>query len=348
LLGLLIPIAASSDQKTTYVSSVRILVAGATSSKSDATSAADEVAAIATTQQQVASALYYARAHRDPSTFVNNVSTEAVGTSGIVNLDVEDTDPIVAAAVAHSLAASVVDVINKAGIASYPLPYVIQDASPSSARAIPPRKIQDLVLGLLFGLVVGIAAAALLEALHPTVIGKDALAAASGAPVLGTLPGARAPDWQDLSALGWRLWVQASRNGLSTMRLTSVGPSFDLRALAAALDTTPEPSSDLAPRSGAPKPARSGLQVRVLDPTDVRSFNANEKVGLVIIAPTVIKRADIESARDVLALTRWPALGVISYQRRRSPRSFDRLLGKVKAMRPWPNMSSDVSWPPST
>jgi capsular polysaccharide biosynthesis protein len=348
LLGLLIPIVASSDQRTSYVSSVRILVTAASSSKSDASSAADEVAAIATTQPQVASALFYAHADRDPSTFVHNVSAEAVGSSGIVNLDVEDTDPIVAAAVANSLAAAVVDVMNKAGIAENPLPYVIEGATPSSARAVPPTRIQDLVLGVLFGLVVGIVAAAVLEALRPTVVGNDALAAASGAPVLGTLPGMGESEWRDLSSLGWRLWVQASRNGLSTMYLTSVGESLDLEALAAALEAAPESPQDPETRSGATRSAQPALRIRALDPTDVRSFNAGKKAGLVIVAPTVVKRAALEPVRDVLALTGWPALGMITYQGRRSPRSFERLVGKDRAIRPWPNMSSDVSWPPST
>ncbi|MDP9330334.1 MAG: hypothetical protein M3P11_06845 [Actinomycetota bacterium] len=347
-MGLLIPIVAASDQTTSYVSSVRILVSAASSSKSDASSAADEVAAIATTQPQVASALVYAHADRVPSEFVHNVSTEAVGSSGIVNLNVEDTDPIVAAAVANSLAAAVVDVMNNAGIAESPLPYVIEGATPSSARAVPPTRIQDLVLGVLFGLVVGIVAAAVLEALHPTVVGNDGLAAASGAPVLGTLPGMRESEWRDLSSLGWRLWVQASRNRLSTIYLTSVGESLDLDALAAALKPAPESPQDRAARSGATKSAQPALRVRALDPTDVRSFNAGEKAGLVIVAPSVVKRADLDPVRDMLALTGWPALGMITYQGSRSPRSFGWLVGKARASRPWHNVSSDVSWPPST
>src|SRR5712691_5559154 len=132
LLGLLIPIVASKGQKTTYVSSVRILVTGTSSSKSSASSAADEVTAIATTQTEVASALFYAHANRDSSTFVHHVSATAVGSSGIVNLSVEDTDRNVATNVANSLASSVVEVLNRAGIVSNPLPYVIESATPSN------------------------------------------------------------------------------------------------------------------------------------------------------------------------------------------------------------------------
>jgi capsular polysaccharide biosynthesis protein len=339
---MLVPYLLSRQQQPTYEATMRILV----SSGTDAVTA-DTVAAIATSRTTLAGALNDVSADRNPSTFAASVSVRSVGTSGTVDLSVTDEDPVVAAATANALTTRVIQVLRASGLAKFPLPSVIESASPGTAVAVSHTRVQDIAFGGLLGLVIGIVAAALLEALSPTVIGRKAIAAEIRAPVLGVLPNMKGkPTSRELPWLRWQLEAQATRSDVTTVELTSAGPSLDLMPLSLALhEAAVTPRSQRAKSRAAAgaggarvnggsasdgaealisRPA-PGLQIRVLDRTDELSFHSNGSAGVVVVTPTVVKRADMDSAKELLGLTGWPAVGVIVYRRSRIVRSLDRV-----------------------
>jgi capsular polysaccharide biosynthesis protein len=220
------------------------------------------------------------------------------------------------------------------------LPSVLNTASAETARIVPSSRLQDVVFGALLGLIVGIALAALAEALNPTLVGREAIAAEVRAPVLGVLPDPSGASEQELSWLAWQLATQARRTGVTTLELTTVGRDVDLEPLFAALnqavaepDGAPlqphsrqrtkaavggssaallDPAVDPVTVARGPSPS---LKVRVLDRTHVAPVNENGSTGLVIVTPTVVKRADMEPATDLVSVTGWPLVGVIAYRR---------------------------------
>ena len=323
-LGLLVPWAVLHGDQPTYVASTRLLVSATTDGTA---SVADTVAAIATSPSQLASALVDLGIDEEPDAFVQVVSVRSLGDSGIVELSVTDEDPVLAASLANALGAEVGQVMRETRQAIYPLPRILDSASSSSAEAIPPMRIQDLALGALFGLILGIAAASLIEALNPTLVGKEAIAAQLGAPVLGVLPLAPKDGSRDLPWVRWRLGAQAAMSGVATVQLTAAGPSVDLFRISAALVT----NGAMPPRrftAGAVGEA-SHLNIGILDPF---SIFPEGSAGLVVVTPRAIKRTDIESAKDVLRITGWPAVGAIVYTGGRGTRAFGRLAGVAEAV----------------
>jgi capsular polysaccharide biosynthesis protein len=368
-IGVLVPFMLSRQQQPTYEASMRLLV-----SPADGTAVtADTVAAIATSRTQLAAALRDVGVQRDPETFAGSVSVRSVGASGMVDLSVTDEDPVVASAVANSLTTHVVQVLRSSGLAQSPLPSVVGSASPATTTAVAPSRVQDIVFGGLLGLVLGIVIAALLEAFNPTVIGKRAIADELQAPVLGVLPNLDGkPTSRELPWVRWQLGAQAMRSGVGTVELTTAGPSLDLAPLSIALHraavrprkarsklrTGPggngangtavngtatngsgDGGNDLRSSRPAPK-----LQIRVLDRTDKHSFHSNGAAGIVVVTPTVVKRTDMESAKELLGTTGWPAVGVIAYRRSRIARSLDRMSAKAEAPRRRSRLRRHLPW----
>jgi capsular polysaccharide biosynthesis protein len=357
VIGLLVPFALSQQKAPKYQASMRMLVSGGAS---DAPVTADTVAAIATSPTLLAEAFADVGADRDPRSFTDDVSVRSVGGSGAIDLAITDRDPVVASAVANSLTVIIVRVMRESNLVKYPLPDVIHDAGPSTTTEVAPTRVQDIVFGGLLGLVLGLVAAALLEAYNPTVIGKQAIAAELRAPVLAVLPNVKAtPSMRDLPWLRWQLGAQATRSGVGTVELTTAGPPLDLEPLSLALlDATPPANGSAAGRTRSRRRKANGstvtiepttnghteehvangtsgpaLKIRVLDRTDQLSFHANGSAGIVVVVPTVVKRTDMDSAKDLLSLTGWPAVGVIAYRRGPLASSLRRLSAKSKPAR---------------
>jgi capsular polysaccharide biosynthesis protein len=295
-----------------------------TTDQTGAASTADTVAAIATTRSQLMLALSAVGVDRDLGELVDDVSVRALGTSGVVEVSVIDEDRGVAASLANTLTMNVSLAMRSARLARFPLPRLIDSASFSTAKAIPPVQPQDLALGGLLGLILGIAAAAFVEALNPTVVGKEAIAAELGAPVLGVLPLTPNDDSHELPWVRWQLGARAGRTGVATIQLTTAGRSVDLLPLSAALVTngaTPHPRP--ASRSVAKQP--SNLKIGILDRTDTVSIFPDESAGLVVVTARTVKRTAIESAKDLVRITGWPAVGAIVYRRRRVTQGIRKL-----------------------
>jgi hypothetical protein len=189
-------------------------------------------------------------------------------------------------------------------LAAFPLPKIIQYASGSAAAPVPRRMTQMVILGALAGLILGLLLTALIEALSPTIVGREAIGDELGAPVLEVLPrppGVGRPS--NLSWLRWQLGARAKASRVKSIELTSAGARVDLLTLAEGLDPEPE--------NGATLP---GLTVRPLDPGSFSELAPNRSPGLVIVIPRVVKGREAKQAKDLAEVTGWPLVGVIAYE----------------------------------
>lgn len=206
------------------------------------------------------------------------------------------------------------------GLALAPQPAVV-DAAAVPDGPEPSGLVARLAVGGLLGLALGVGIAALLESVNPTILNPEALSRLLGAPVLGNLP--RPPQNDTHLRDLWLpqfLTLAASGAGVRSARLVSLGPRVDLERLAGWLrDEVGSYEDDdlLDPPSPFPE-----ISLPDLEPPAHRSgFTLHEEeagpaAGLVVVSPRVIRRSDLAELRHQLAITRWPLLGIVSYQRR--------------------------------
>ncbi|MFI5282288.1 MAG: hypothetical protein ACHQ0J_04070 [Candidatus Dormibacterales bacterium] len=92
-------------QGPTYTASTRVVLdAPAPTSGTEATAVADAAKAIVTSPTHIQAALNSSGVVRDPLKLVPNITVVPVGTSGVLQLSVQDSDPVVAANIANALA----------------------------------------------------------------------------------------------------------------------------------------------------------------------------------------------------------------------------------------------------
>jgi len=203
--------------------------------------------------------------------------------------------------------------------ASVPSPSLIERAAvPTAAEAS--RMVPDLVLGALLGLVLGVGIAAIRETLRPTVAGDRAIARLLGVPSVGTLSGPPSiADDASLRAVGARLRLAAEAAGIRKLALTSVDGPTDLDAFAKRLSAVidgDEQGSYMASRD-------TGISWEVFS-TEGEGLRALREspsaVGLVLVAPSVFKRRDLDSVMDLRLMTGWQLFGCVMYRRPRWPR----------------------------
>jgi capsular polysaccharide biosynthesis protein len=116
-------------------------------------------------------------------------------------------------------------------------------ASIISSASTPKRseasgRLQELALGALLGLVVGVGLAALVETVRPTLLGSRRVAQAVGVAQLGTLarpPSGATPDAADVQEVGTRIRLAALAADLEAVELLAA-PPVDLRHLSACLE----------------------------------------------------------------------------------------------------------------
>ena len=382
MLGLGASLGASVNEVRTFTATSRItLDTAAPKSSAEAIANSDTARAIATTHTQIKAALDAAQARRDVAKFARgNVLVRALGSSSVVEIAVTDHNPEVAAKVAGTLAANVVELrlqtsrgdanelarrldrrisdINRKLVqidrqfsqvspqvanallaqrddlsrqldtielqrldisrefAVSPKPAVVESAEVPS-KMDPSRLPLNLALGGLVGLVVGVGAAAVLETLRPTIVGPRALARAAGAPMLGVLD--RPPDAResrDIAIVATQLQLAAANAEVDTVALITAGRSFDLQAFSDSLHR----ALAAAFLKGAREPRRLLIESFNLA---VKDGDYRSGVGLVLVAPTVLPKSELDVVGDVLSITGWPLLGVLAYRRtppRRSKR----------------------------
>lgn len=187
-----------------------------------------------------------------------------------------------------------------------PKPMVVEEAEVPGS--MDPSKLPlNVALGGLLGLVVGVGAAAVLETLRPTLVGPRALAQAAGAPILGVLPKTPdAPQLRDVAIVASRLQLAAASAEVDTVALITAGRPFDLPRFVDSLHRT---MAD-AFLKGARQPRRlliESFSLAILD------GDYQPGIALVLVAPAVLPKSELDVVGDVLSMTGWPLLGVIAY-----------------------------------
>ena len=166
----------------------------------------------------------------------------------------------------------------------------------------PSGRTADLLVAGLLGLVLGVAIAAVLEASRPTIVGRDALAAALGAPILGQIPNPFPPrsHVRDVR-VAVPLALAAATARVHVVHLTSTDSAIDLLPLAEHLeDGAPDLTVDTV-GTALPSRSRSGSRTRP------------DREGLVVVAPEVQPRKALSDVEQLLAVSQWPLVGILIY-----------------------------------
>ena len=199
-------------------------------------------------------------------------------------------------------------------------------------RADPSRRGADIALGALLGLLGGLGLAALIETLRPMVDG-DSVARELEVPLLGRLPTLPSDTEQDQAAtehLAARVSLAAWGADVRTIELLAAEPTADLRALVGGLETVLRRAEARGQRRRSrgesdPLAERQAIVVRSFDPLGDSVNGGANHAGLVGVFPSVMKRTELRSMADLLAMTHRPVLGVVTYDRTRvSPIALQR------------------------
>lgn len=193
-----------------------------------------------------------------------------------------------------------------------PKPSIISPATvPEHADAS--HWLSYLVLGTFLGLILGVGWAGLIEVIRPTLVGSDVLARELDTPLLGTLPNEPDADISEaLPPVTARLWLAAEAAGVETVGLFPAAPGLDLSGFAERLEAIPPGALDPQHNAVAMDHARPGLRIRPFSLHD-SSADVQGGVGLVLVAPTEMKKAELIDVGQLLRLTPVPLLGLVTY-----------------------------------
>jgi capsular polysaccharide biosynthesis protein len=223
-------------------------------------------------------------------------------------------------------------------------PRVVDNAGPASQ--LDSSRVPDAALAGVLGLVLGLAIAATLESLHPTVVGVSSLSRLFAAPALGTI------DQRDgvrlglsLARLATRVDIAARRVDTNVVALAGPIPEQQLADLAHELDYLlgGNPQSrvlnDVTAGQSVPgqsgrangKPTRgaSGQRAQTMvkpQPTPWESARVlpcddlalslmgrgDQRVGVLVVAPRSTPRDGLLHVEDVVGTTGWPLIGVVT------------------------------------
>lgn len=382
------------NDRPVYTSDVRfVLDAPDPRAASESGSIADTAKSIATSQSNVADALAAAGVQRDVEQFTTrNIELQPLGTSGVLDLQVKDTDPVAAAAIANALAAEVVKTratVNESearqlaasltdqlkaldariaqleariagfrggadpsvsaaalsglysqrtsfaqerlsiesqinqiyqSLAMRPQAGIIAAAVPAS-KPDPSRAPIDMALGGLGGLVLGIMAAALLATLRPRISGQREIERMLEAPVLGDFDALEDSSEAEVTA---RIRIAANRAGVKRVQLVPLNGSDEainlVNVLTAKLGPGTGHASVPVPLNGngqvithrGRKP-HSTIDVTPFDPSALSKNGSANETGLILVAPNVLAREDLNASADLLSLTGCTVAGVVTY-----------------------------------
>jgi capsular polysaccharide biosynthesis protein len=215
--------------------------------------------------------------------------------------------------------------------AQRPNPSIISQAAlpthPDSSHLL-----QDLILGALLGMVLGVGAAGLIETIRPTFVGGDVLAREFDTPLLGALRGE--PDEgrsnRVVSPVAARLHLAAEAAGARGVVLLGVEQDVELDGLAESLEAV-SANGTHAPRNawndtrsaaaaeGAPHGASvvnragAGLPIRAFD-VQSSLVDGLSGAGIVLVSPSSLGKTKLDGVRHLLSVTRSPLLGLITYE----------------------------------
>jgi capsular polysaccharide biosynthesis protein len=187
-----------------------------------------------------------------------------------------------------------------AGEVEWPRPAIIDRAS-RPTEADPSKVLPIVALGILLGLIVGVGIAATLEALRPTVVGRE-IGRELEAPVLGELrPGQANGD--RVLGVQTRLGLAAEMAHVESIEVMGIGVA-----------PSPQAIEDLKSRELPP--------ISTVDSDHALSANGR-RPGLVLVVPSRIPKSKLEPVLDLQAIADLPLLGILTQRRswRRSPQA---------------------------
>ncbi len=121
----------------------------------------------------------------------DRVQAKVVKDTGVLELSVRDEDPQRAQQLAQAYAEQLIvvsqEIETPSGKQDAPIKATIIDPASLPDEPVSPQPVRNLVLGLLFGLVVGVAVALVRELLDTTVKSPDDFAPAADAPLMGSI-----------------------------------------------------------------------------------------------------------------------------------------------------------------
>lgn len=197
---------------------------------------------------------------------------------------------------------------------------VVDGRHPTLAQA-PSTLVPRTALGLILGLLIGVAVAVTLETLNPRVAGTRALARLLSAPLLGNAD-------QRLAAVTNAMTLGARRHGVETVVLLGVDDQDD-GIVHEMLDVLSPSGAVQRERVGADLPDRRkaaageraeedvaeggpSIPVRVRFCDLVGVTPADEPTaGVVVVTSGSPRQADVDVVEDILAAMRWPVIGII-------------------------------------
>jgi capsular polysaccharide biosynthesis protein len=168
----------------------------------------------------------------------------------------------------------------------------------------PTAFLADLVVAALLGLILGVALAAVIEAVRPTIVSGDALSRVLGAPLLGRIPNPARGYADPEDVVATRLGMVISRARLDVIHLTGVTPTVDMGLLRVADEL----------QAAVPRVAVEVVGAeRDTTATPVTRTN-RARHGLVVVAPEVLPRDALSGLEHLLVITQWPLVGIIAYR----------------------------------
>ena len=209
-------------------------------------------------------------------------------------------------------------------LAMRPQAGIIDPAVPA-AQADPSRAPIDMALGVLGGLVVALMLASLLAVLRPRIRGVHQIEQALGAPVLGDFD----PLDEEVEAtLGARVRIAANRAGVKNFQLVAVDGSREamglVSILAERLGSPQVPQGAPVPLNGngqaivrvRRKPHQPAPGVTLFNVSDFSKNGVAPETALILVAPDVLHKRDLEAAAYLTSLTGWPVAGIVTYNKR--------------------------------
>lgn len=215
------------------------------------------------------------------------------------------------------------------------------DGSNPDVQRLPSPLVPDLALAGVFGLVLGLTLAAGLEISRPRIRGSRAVARALKSPVIGA-------RGQQPAALADTMALAARRRGVETVVLLPADerhrqPAMGLlRSIRKQVPLAHEESQgdlqsvpDDVERVGASNRRPTGkakgqrAETVTLDPFGTVRFagltdlepTQELSAGVVVVTSGPLSRRDLDALEDLLAVVRWPMLGVVDAGRtKRDPR----------------------------
>jgi hypothetical protein len=202
-----------------------------------------------------------------------------------------------------------------------PAPSIISPAT-APREPDPSKRLPDIALGALLGLILGAGLAALVEALRPTLVGGEALARELDTPLIGTMTGSTQADRiEDVVAVMGRLQLAARAKGVENIGLVAAQRGLDLDDLAKRMDAVWFDGAVLTSLVGA-RGVEAGAEAGPPSGTSarVRPFNAQQLAlsngggtGLVLVSPPTLKKTELDDVMHLLRMSPAPLVGVITH-----------------------------------